>query len=81
MSGIFRRSQVLVTDNFKAVVIKADNYEPIINRVLEDFANHYGMANWFDIIGEPTIAETVLDRSVHTSHRIELKGESLRKKQ
>ena len=35
--------QVLVPDNLKAAVIKADRYEPDINRSLEDFANHYGM--------------------------------------
>jgi DNA replication protein DnaC len=35
--------------------------------------------NWFDIIGEPTIADAILDRLVHSSHRIELKGESMRK--
>lgn len=34
---------------------------------------------WFDLIGEPTIADAILDRLVHTSHRIELKGESMRK--
>jgi DNA replication protein DnaC len=39
------------------------------------------VASWFDIIGEATIADAILDRLVHTSHRIELKGESLRKKQ
>lgn len=38
------------------------------------------VANWYDIIGEETIADAILDRLVHTSHRIELKGESLRKK-
>ncbi len=37
------------------------------------------VASWFDIIGEATIADAILDRLVHTSHRIELKGESLRK--
>ncbi len=37
-------------------------------------------ASWFDIIGEETIADAILDRLVHTSYRIELKGESLRKK-
>ncbi|MDN5291002.1 MAG: hypothetical protein PWQ06_1241 [Anaerophaga sp.] len=36
--------------------------------------------NWHDIIGEETIADAILDRLVHTSHRIELRGESLRKK-
>ncbi len=34
---------------------------------------------WFDLIGEPTIADAILDRMVHSSHRIELKGESMRK--
>ncbi len=38
------------------------------------------VANWFDVIGEETIADAILDRLVHTSYRIELKGESLRKK-
>ena len=36
--------------------------------------------NWYDIIVEETIADAILDRLVHTSHRIELRGESLRKK-
>jgi len=32
---------VLVPDNLKSAVIKADRFEPEINRALEDFANHY----------------------------------------
>jgi transposase len=34
--------KILVPDNLKASVIKADRYEPELNRVMEDFANHYG---------------------------------------
>jgi DNA replication protein DnaC len=34
---------------------------------------------WYDIIGEGTIADAILDRLVNLSHRIDLKGESLRK--
>ena len=34
--------EALVPDNLKAAVIKANRYEPVINRALEDFANHYG---------------------------------------
>ncbi len=37
------------------------------------------LENWHDIIGDPTIADAILDRVVHTAYRIELKGESLRK--
>ncbi|MDR0206257.1 MAG: IS21 family transposase [Bacteroidales bacterium] len=36
--------KILVPDNLKAAVIKADRYEPELNRVMEDFANHYGFA-------------------------------------
>jgi transposase len=35
--------KILVPDNLKAAVIKADRYEPTLNRVMEDFANHYNM--------------------------------------
>lgn len=35
--------QALVPDNLKSAVIKTSKYEPAINRVLEDFANHYGV--------------------------------------
>lgn len=35
---------------------------------------------WHDIIGEQTIADAILDRIVHDAHRINMKGESLRKK-
>ena len=34
---------------------------------------------WHEVIGEKTIADAILDRIVHDAHRIELKGESLRK--
>lgn len=39
------------------------------------------VAKWYELFEEQTIADAVLDRIVHTSNRIELKGESLRKKQ
>ena len=35
---------------------------------------------WYEIIGEKTIADAVLDRLIHQSHCIELRGESMRKK-
>ena len=42
-------------------------------------ASQLPLSSWFDIIGEETIADAILDRLVHTSYKIELKGESLRK--
>lgn len=43
-------------------------------------ASQLPVGSWYEIIGEATIADAILDRLVHTSHRIELTGESLRKK-
>ena len=36
--------------------------------------------NWHDIIGDPTIADGILDRLIHNAHKINLKGGSMRKK-
>lgn len=38
------------------------------------------VSRWYDIIGEKTIADAVMDRLVHQAHRIELEGESMRRK-
>ena len=37
--------------------------------------------HWHDIIGDPTLADAILDRLVHNAYRITLKGESMRKRQ
>jgi len=43
-------------------------------------ASQLSVASWFDVIREAVIADAILDRIVNSSHRFELKGESLRKK-
>ena len=37
------------------------------------------IARWFDLIGDPTYADAILDRLVHNAHRLELEGESMRR--
>ena len=36
--------------------------------------------HWHDVIGDPTLADAILDRLVHNAYRIALKGESMRKR-
>jgi len=36
--------------------------------------------HWHEQIGDPTVADSILDRILHNAYRIELKGESMRKK-
>jgi DNA replication protein DnaC len=38
------------------------------------------VSKWYDYIGEPTIADALMDRILQKAHRIELKGESMRKR-
>ena len=38
------------------------------------------LAHWHEQIGDPSIADSILDRLVHNTYRIELNGESIRKK-
>lgn len=42
-------------------------------------ASQIPVSAWYDIIGEGTIADAILDRLVNSSHRIDLNGESMRK--
>jgi DNA replication protein DnaC len=79
--------RLLIVDDFGLAAM--DNQQRLdFLEILEDrhgknatiIASQIPVASWFDVIGEPTIADAILDRIIHTSHRIELKGESLRKK-
>lgn len=37
------------------------------------------VSDWHEALGEPTIADAILDRLIHNAHRIELRGDSLRR--
>jgi DNA replication protein DnaC len=82
------RLDLLILDDFG--LQQMDNHSrSILMEIVEDrHGNHSTMltsqlpvAQWHDVIGEQTVADAILDRIVHDAHRLELKGESLRKKQ
>ena len=80
------RCQLLILDDAFLVPIDAKE-RPILLDIIEDrhgrkaivISSQLPVANWYDAIGDPTVADAVLDRIVHSSHRIELTGESIRK--
>ena len=45
------------------------------------FVSQLPVDNWHACIGDATLADAILDRIIHNAHRIELKGESMRKRQ
>lgn len=44
------------------------------------FTSQLPVSLWYEIIGDNTIADAIMDRIVHSAHRIEIQGESMRKK-
>ncbi|MEM6523427.1 MAG: IS21-like element helper ATPase IstB [Bacteroidota bacterium] len=77
---------LLILDDFGLEPLDQENRLMLLE-ILEDrhgrkstlIASQLPVKNWYDIIGENTIADAILDRLVHQSHRIELKGDSMRK--
>ncbi len=56
-----------------------DVIESIYDRRSVIISSQVPVSAGHDLIGEGTIADAILDRVVQSSHRIQLKGESLRK--
>ena len=81
------KTRLLILDDFGLTSLDANQRLDFLDIIEDRHASHatiiasqLPVASWYDIIGEPTIADAILDRLVHTSHRIELKGDSMRKK-
>ena len=65
-------------DNFARDVLM-DIIEERFERTSTIVTSQIPVSAWYDIIGEGTIADAILDRLVNSSHRIDLRGDSLRK--
>ena len=82
------RIDVLVLDDFAGAPIdpgeRTDLLELLDDRVGTKatlITSQLAVNKWHAWLDEPTVADAILDRIVHGSHRIELKGPSLRKTQ
>lgn len=80
------KQDLLILDDFGLTHL--DNQQQMdLMEIIEDrhgrkatiIASQMPVASWYEIIGEATLADAILDRLVHSSHRLELKGNSLRK--
>jgi DNA replication protein DnaC len=76
----------LILDDFGLQAFDSVTREVIMDIIDDRFneastivSSQIPVSAWYDIIGEGTIADAILDRLVNSSHRIDLKGESLRK--
>lgn len=78
---------LLILDDFGLKPLES-NQRLILLELLEDrhgkrstiITSQLPVKSWYDVIAEPTIADAILDRLSHSSHRMELDGDSLREK-
>jgi len=78
--------KVLILDDF-CIAPMSDPERRDLLEVLEDrqsisstiIATQIPIKNWIEYIGDPTLADAILDRLVHNAHKINLEGDSMRK--
>ena len=81
------KQDLLILDDFGLKPLDNINRHALME-IIEDrhgkrstiIASQLPVEVWHDIIGEKTLADAILDRLVHTAHRIDIKGESMRRK-
>ena len=80
------RQHLLILDDFGLQPLDSPNRLSLLE-IIEDrhgkgsvlITSQVPVSGWYEIIGEKTVADAILDRLVHDAHRIELMGESMRK--
>ena len=81
------RQDLLILDDFGLQPLDAYS-RSVLMEIVEDrhgnrstiITSQLPVAQWYEVIGEQTIADAILDRIVHDAHRMDLTGESLRKR-
>jgi DNA replication protein DnaC len=81
------RIDILVLDDFAMAPLKDSERRDFLELCDDRYqrrsmilTSQLPLAHWHEQIGDPTLADSILDRLVHNAYRIELNGESMRKK-
>lgn len=81
------KSHLLIIDDWGLSTLN-DKEQRDLLEILEDrngihstmIASQIPVENWHDVIANPTLADAIMDRIIHSAYKINLKGESMRKK-
>jgi DNA replication protein DnaC len=81
------KQHLLIVDDFGIQPLDQQS-RTILMEIIEDrhgnrstmFTSQVPVSEWYEVIGEQTLADAILDRIIHSAHRLELHGESMRKK-
>jgi DNA replication protein DnaC len=81
------KAHLLVLDDWGMAKIEERQYRDFLE-ILDDrqgsgstlMTSQFPVSAWHEAIPDPTVADAILDRLIHNAHRLELKGDSLRKR-
>lgn len=82
------KTDLLILDDLGTSVLKDEHRRDLLE-ILDDrygvrstaVTSQFPVENWHELIADPTLADAILDRLVHNAYKINLKGESMRKRQ
>jgi DNA replication protein DnaC len=81
------RVNLLILDDWGPEPLTADQRRDLLEIVDDRYdkgslliTSQVPVAQWHDVIADPTLGDAILDRIIHNAHRIELKGDSLRRR-
>lgn len=82
----FAKTDLLVLDDFGLFPLNQEQRHDLLE-ILEDrhhirstlVTSQLPLEHWHEQIGDPTLADAILDRLVHNAHKLQLKGESMRR--
>ena len=83
----WKKIDLLILDDWGLAVLNANERRDLLE-ILEDrqgrgstiVTSQLPVDQWHEAIGDPTLADAILDRLVHNAHRLSLTGESMRRK-
>ena len=82
----FARVDLLILDDWGPEPLLAEQQRDLLE-IVEDrygtgsliITSQLPIDRWYEIVGNPTLADAILDRIIHNAYRIELTGDSMRK--
>ena len=81
------KTELLIIDDWGLAKLNAENRRDLLEIIEDRYAIHSTVVTsqlpvekWHDVVGDPTLADAILDRPVHSAYQIKLKGESMRKR-
>lgn len=87
LMAALERTRLLILDDWGPDPLTAEQRRDLLE-IVDDrddkgsllITSQVPIGRWHEVIGDPTMADAILDRVVHRAHRLDLKGDSLRKR-